>query len=81
MVDASCLVYWGYPEKFVARAQRHGSSVYLWIKHAPIGDVPELPHGVGLVTGDVSGARELVRELKAGGPFNIRCQLSNQTGK
>jgi glycerophosphoryl diester phosphodiesterase len=50
---------WGYPEKFVARAQRNGSSVYLWAKHAPITAVLEQPHGVGLVTGDISGVRKL----------------------
>jgi len=50
---------WGYPEKFVARAQRNGSSVYLWTKHTPIDAVLELPRGVGLVTGDIAGVRKL----------------------
>lgn len=49
---------WGWPEQFAARAQQHGSRVYLWVKHQKF--KPEydlLDKGVGLIIGDIDGVR------------------------
>ncbi|WP_250459542.1 glycerophosphodiester phosphodiesterase family protein [Microbulbifer litoralis] len=48
---------WGWPQQFAARAQRHGSRVYLWSKHRKL--QPEsnlLDSGIGIITGDIAGA-------------------------
>ncbi|MGL6161490.1 glycerophosphodiester phosphodiesterase family protein [Microbulbifer sp.] len=47
---------WGWPEQFAARAQKHGSRVYLWMKHSEFS--PEydfLDRGVGVIIGDIAG--------------------------
>ena len=52
---------WGWPEQFAARAQHHGSSVYLWIKHRPFEPGYNfLDKGVGLIIGDFAGVRRAV---------------------
>lgn len=50
---------WGWPEQFASRAQRHGSRVYLWVKHRPFrADYDLRDKGVGLVIGDIAGVPE-----------------------
>ncbi|WP_346838988.1 glycerophosphodiester phosphodiesterase family protein [Microbulbifer sp. SAOS-129_SWC] len=49
---------WGWPEQFAARAQYHGSSAYLWLKHRPFEEKYDFRgKGVGAVTGDIAGMR------------------------
>jgi len=46
--------FWGYPQRFAARLQKHGSKAYLWYKHRPINvDQAEIiASGIGVVTGN-----------------------------
>lgn len=54
---------WGYPKKFAALAQKNGSEVYLWTEHTLLKNHQlEIENGVGVVTGDVHGARTLMRQ-------------------
>lgn len=49
---------WGYPETFAARAQQHGSKVYLWTQHSLLKNyAADIEKGVGVVTGDVHGVK------------------------
>jgi len=46
--------FWGYPQRFAANLQKHGSKVYLWYKHGAI-DVDQaeaIASGIGVVTGN-----------------------------
>ncbi|WP_193165035.1 glycerophosphodiester phosphodiesterase family protein [Microbulbifer hainanensis] len=50
---------WGWPEQFASRAQRHGSRVYLWVKHRPFQvDYDLRDKGVGLIIGDIAGVND-----------------------
>ncbi|MGC0117938.1 glycerophosphodiester phosphodiesterase family protein [Pseudoalteromonas piscicida] len=48
---------WGWPEQFAARAQQHGSRVYLWTKHQSYQHSDNLLlHGIGLISGNAPAA-------------------------
>lgn len=53
---------WGYPGKFAALAQKNGSRVYLWTKHTSLQSHRlEIENGIGVVTGDIHGAKTILR--------------------
>lgn len=53
---------WGYPRRFAALAQENASHVYLWTEHTPLQSHRlEIKNGIGVVTGDIYGAKSTFR--------------------
>jgi len=48
--------FWGYPNRLAARLQYHGSDIYLWSKHKPIGldHINVVSKGIGVITSDLN---------------------------
>jgi glycerophosphoryl diester phosphodiesterase len=60
--------FWGYPQRFAASLQKHGSKVYLWHKHGTL-DIDQaevIASGIGVVTGNTHfiGTAQAHKNLK-----------------
>jgi len=60
--------FWGYPDRFAARLQEHGSDIYLWSKHESIAPsyTKVIKSGIGVVTSDLN----FIRTTQANKHFN-----------